>query len=86
MTIAVNWHACAVVACGLTVLLGLTWLLRGDRAAVRACGAVGVAAIAAGLAAGNIIAIAGGVVILAVVYWCFGSLRGSGQRRKGGRP
>lgn len=75
MSILVDWHAYAVVTCGLTVLLGLTWLLRGGRAAVRMCGAVGVAAIADGLATGRIIAIACGVIILAVVCWCFWSLR-----------
>jgi hypothetical protein len=85
MTILVNLPAYAVNTCGLAVLLGLTWLLRGGRAAVRMCGRVGIACIAFGLAAGNILAIAGGVVILAVVCWAFWYLRGSGQRRNGGR-
>jgi hypothetical protein len=85
VSILVNWPVAAAIACVLFVLLGLTWLLRGDRAVVRMCGTVGVAVITCGVATGHIIVIAGGVIILAVVCWCFRSLRESGQRRRGGR-
>jgi hypothetical protein len=82
MTFFVNWSAAAPTAAGLVVLLGLTWLLRGGRAVARMCGVVGIADVAVG----GIAMIAGGVIILGVVCWCFRSLRGSGQRRKAGRP
>jgi hypothetical protein len=85
MTILVNWPAAIVLTCGLTVLLGLTWLLRGDRAAVRMCGRVGTATLAIGLGEGNLAAIAGGVIILGVACWAFRSLREPGRRGNGGR-
>jgi hypothetical protein len=36
-------------AAGLTVLLGLIWLLRGGRVAIKACAAIGIVDLVAGL-------------------------------------
>jgi hypothetical protein len=81
MTILVNWPAAAMLSAGLAVLLGLTWLLRGGRAVVRLCGAVGITVTAIGLLTRNVITVTGGVIILAVVCWCFWYLR-EPRRRK----
>lgn len=66
MSVTVNWSAGFVAAAALAVLLGLTWWLRGGRAVLLACTAVGVSAALLGAAAGNIVTIAGGAVIIAV--------------------
>lgn len=85
MTILVDWPAAAVLAAGLTVLLGLAWLLRGGRAALRMSGAVGIADILVGLAIGKIAAVAAGVIILAVVCWCLWGEREPRRSRTSGR-
>jgi hypothetical protein len=84
VSILVNWPAGAAVVSGLLVLLGGTWLLRGARAVVRMCGAVGIAGTLGGVATGKILLIAAGVIILATVCWCSLGLREPGRRRKGG--
>ena len=55
------------VAAGLVVLLGLVWLLRGGRAAVKACAAIGVADLVAGLAVRSTWLICAALVIFGVV-------------------
>ena len=77
------WQAAVVITCGLAVLIGGTRLLRGDHAVLRVCGFTGAGVAAFGLAAGRVLAIAGGVLILGVVAWCAWDLRDTGQRRTG---
>lgn len=80
MTVLVNWQGAAVLAAGLTVLIGLPWLLKGGRAAVRTRLAVAVADMLVGLAAGSVVMVAVGAVLLAVDFWCLASLRDGGRR------
>jgi hypothetical protein len=77
--ILVNWPATIAVAAGLVVLVGLTWLLRGGRAAARMCAVTGMSEICLGLGAGKVLTIAGGVVTLGVVCWCLRMLRGDAR-------
>lgn len=72
MTVLVDWHAYALVAAGLFTLLGLTWLLRGGRAVIRMCCAVGITVAGFGLLTGRLFAIVAGAVIIAVVCWARG--------------
>lgn len=81
MTILVNWPGLAAATAGLTVLLGLTWLLRGDRAALRACFAVTVCVAVIGLAEGSAVVLAFAAVLLAADCWCLSVLRDEGRRK-----
>ena len=75
MSVLVNLPSAA----GLAVLLGLTWLLRGARAAVRWCAWTGVGVIISGLAAGSVLAAGAGTVITGSACWTLRSLRRSGE-------
>lgn len=57
------------VMAGLAVLLGAVWLLRGGRAVLGTCLAVGVTELVLGLAAGNVVQASAGVVIIALAGW-----------------
>ncbi len=67
--VLISPHACVAVLAVLAVLLGSVWLLRGGRAVLRTCLAVGAAELALGLAGGNLIQTGGGLIIAAVAAW-----------------
>jgi hypothetical protein len=79
MTAHVDWHAAVVITAGLIVLIGLTGLLRGGRAAGRVCCMIGFADVALGLAAGKYAAVAAGAIVVAVVCWALRITRGDGE-------
>jgi hypothetical protein len=81
VTILVDWPGYVAGTAGLAVLLGETLLLRSARAAVRMCGAVGVANLADWLITGNVIGLVAGAIILTLVCWCLRSLRRDAGRR-----
>lgn len=56
---------------GLTVLLGLIWMLRGGRAAIKACAAIGIVDLVAGLAVRSTWFICGSLVIFGFVAWAW---------------
>ena len=58
-------------AAGLTVLLGLIWLLRGGRAAIKACAAIGIVDLVAGLAVRSTWFICASLVIFGFVAWAW---------------
>jgi len=56
-------------ATGLVVLLGLIWLLRGGRAAVKACAVIGIVEMVTGLAVRSTWLICASLVTLGLVAW-----------------
>jgi hypothetical protein len=85
VNILVDWPATAMSTAGIAVLLGYAWWRRGCRGAVQACAAVGAWRLLYGAAAGNVITLAEGAVILVVTGWCAWYLREPRQPRRQGR-
>ena len=74
-------QAFVIVVAAMTVLLGSVWLLRGGRAVLRTCVAVGAANLALGVAGGNVLRIGAGLVIIAVAVWALWPWH-NGRRRR----
>jgi hypothetical protein len=85
VTYWVNWSAAPALAAGLAAGLGLTWLLRGGRAALRMCLWTGLGVIGVGLAAGNVIGLAAGAITAACAGWSLRPMPGSARRSTGRR-
>lgn len=77
----VNVHALVAMLAGLVVLVGLVWLLRGGRAAIRACVAVSALVLVLGLADGSVAQIVVGLALVAFNTWTLWSTRGRPARR-----
>jgi hypothetical protein len=67
--VMISPQAAVTVAAAIAVLLGAVWLLRGGRAVLRTCAAIGAANLVLGLASGNVLRIGGGLVVIAVAAW-----------------
>jgi hypothetical protein len=69
-------HATVTAAAAVAVLLAAVWLVRGGRAVLRTCAAVGAANLVLGLASGSLAQIGAGLVILTVTGWALWPWRG----------